>query len=153
MPATLWVLLTVAGFALLTVMSYIKQATLRAIAVRGAAFSFVGAGTIGAAGLIGALTANVIAWVNGVGTDLGRDALGTGALWIVWLFLSIAWLLTMLPESWFGRDIPDWLSVSGLFLPALCVSIPGPVGEFFRAVFDAIGEFMVTAARNLIGAG
>jgi hypothetical protein len=153
MQATLWVLLTAIGFVVIAFMDRIPQAFLRAVAIRGAAISFVGAGTIGASGWIGSAAAGVLAWANGVGNDFGKEAFGTAALWIVWLVLSAAWVLTMLPESWFKGDIPDGLSVSGLFLPALSVTIPGPVGDFFQRMFEGLGHFAVSSVQRIIGAG
>lgn len=153
MQATLWVLLTALGFVVIAFMDRIPQAFLRAVAIRSAAVSFIGAGTIGAAGWIGAASASVLAWANGVGNDLGKEALGTAALWVVWLVLSAAWVATMLPESWFRGDIPDWLSVSGLFLPALTVTVPGPVGDAFTRLFEWLGDLAVAAVSNLIEAG
>jgi hypothetical protein len=153
MQATLWVLLSTLGFYLLWLMGDIKKPFLLAMAIRTSAFSFVGAGSIGAAGWFGTATAAVVAWANSVGAEFGAESFGSGAVWVVWLFASITWVLTILPESWFGRQIPDGLSVSGWFLPSLCVSIPGPVGDLFQNLFNLVGDVMVTGARHLIGAG
>jgi hypothetical protein len=152
MSATVWLVLTVMGFVLLRSMVYIRHATLKAIAIRVAAFAFIGAGTVGAAGWLGHAMTAAISAVNRIGGQAGAAAIGTGAVWIVWALLAGAWILTLLPESWFGRDIPDWLSMSGLVLPALAVTIPGPFGSMVRSVTTAVGGLMVAGAHAAVGA-
>lgn len=152
MSATVWLVLTVLGFVTLRSMVYMRHATLKAIAIRFAAFAFLGAGTVGAAGWLGHAMTAVIGAVNRIGAAAGAAAIGTGAVWIVWALMAVAWILTLLPERWFGRDIPDWLSMSGLILPALAVTIPGPFGQALRAVTKAVGGLMVSGARTVVGA-
>lgn len=150
MEATLWLILTVAGFGLLRAMAYVGHPLLDAVMVRAAAFSFAGAGTIGASGWLGDAAAAVVSWANSAGSQAGAAALGTGAVWVVWALLSIAWLLTLLPESWFGAEIPDSLSIAGLLLPALAASIPGTLGDLLRQVINGAGELMVSLVRGLV---
>lgn len=151
MGATLWFVLVAAGFGLIAIVEKAKHSTLKAVLVRVAAFAFIGAGTIGATGWIGDLMDGTVSWVNDTARDMGVSAIGTGAVWVVWLSLAIGWLLCILPESWFSGDIPDWLSVSGVLLPGLAASIPGPIGDFFQRLFTTIGDLMVTGVSNLIG--
>lgn len=150
MSPTLWLLLTAGGWALLWVMKYVGKPTGQALLVRAAAFAFIGAGTIGASGWIGQTLRGLLDTANTTGNQATSAAVGAGAIWIVWMFLAGAWLLCLLPESWFGRDIPDWLSISGLILPSLSSAIPGPVGDFFTTVFTTIGSAMANGARGLI---
>jgi hypothetical protein len=152
MSATVWLVLTVLGFVTLRSMVYMRHATLKAIAIRFAAFAFLGAGTVGAAGWLGHAMTSVIGAVNRIGAQAGAAAIGTGAVWIAWALMAGAWILTLLPERMFGRDIPDWLSMSGLVLPALAVTIPGPFGQLIRAVTTAVGGLMVAGAHAAVGA-
>lgn len=152
MSATVWLVLTATGFALLRSMAYMRHEKLRAIAVRAAAFAFIGAGTIGAAGWLGKAITALVTGANRVGGQASLSLLGTSAVWIVWAGLGIAWVLTLLPRRWFSLDIPDWLSVTGLVLPALAVSIQGPVGETLRTVTDTVGGLMVAGAQAAVGA-
>jgi len=149
--ATLWMVLTVAGFGLLRAMDYTTHPLLDALLVRAAAFSFVGAGLIGASGWLGTTIAATVSWANGVGASVGSAAFGTGAVWIAWLVMAVAWVLTILPETWFDAPIPDWLSVAGLVLPALAASIPGPLGQGLRSAISAAGHVMITGASRAVG--
>jgi hypothetical protein len=150
MGATLWLVLTVAGFGLLRAMEYVAHPTLEAVIIRAAAFSFAGAGTIGAAGWLGDAVTSVVTWANDAGAEAGAAALGTGAVWVIWAVFSIAWVLTLLPDEWFGARIPDSLSVAGLVLPALAASIPGPLGDILREIISGAGNLMVSLARGAV---
>lgn len=151
MGPTLWFVLVVAGFGLLRAMDYVHHTLLAALLVRIAAFSFMGAGIIGASGFLGDLAAAAVAWVNEAAAAAGTAALGTGAVWVIWAVLAIAWILTILPDQWFDATIPDWLSISGLLLPALAASIPGPLGDGLRQAIDAAGRLMISLARQAVG--
>lgn len=151
MTATLWVLLVVAGFGGLWCVDKAKGGLLKALLVRAAAFSFAGAGMIGASGWIGTAMEKVVAAVNEAAAEAGTIALGTGAVWIIWLGLGLAWILTILPESWFGAEMPDWLSVTGLVLPALAVSIPGPIGNAIQGIIHGAGQMMISLVGGAVG--
>lgn len=151
MNATLWVLLVVAGFGGLWCVDKAKGGLLKALLVRAAAFSFAGAGMIGASGWIGTAITKVIAAVNEAAAEAGMVALGTAAVWIAWLVLGLAWILTILPESWFGAEMPDWLSVTGLVLPALAVSIPGPIGNAIQGIIHGAGQLMISLIGGAVG--
>src|SRR4051812_38151289 len=127
--ATIWLVLVVAGFGLLRALDYVHHEWLAAAMVRVAALSFVGAGVIGARGWVGNFLTGAVHLVNTTGARVGAVALGTGAVWVLWLVLTAAWVLTLLPDRWFGAGIPDWLSISGVVLPGLAASIPGHVGD------------------------
>ena len=148
---TLWLLLTALGFLLLRSMGHIGSATLQAISVRVAAFLFIAAGTIGAAGWIGQASHTGIRIANQTGNAATAQAMGAGAIWIVWLLVMIAWVAGILPESWFAWQIPDGLSISGLFLPSLTAFLPAGVGDKFGSLFATIGDLMVAGVRLLIG--
>ena len=151
MGATLWLVLTVAGFGLLRAMDHVGHHLLEAVMVRAAAFSFAGAGTIGAAGWLGHVTESAVRQVNVVGADAGAAAIGTGAVWVIWAVLSIAWVLTILPESWFTAPIPDSLSIAGLVLPSLAASIPGPLGDLLREIITGAGRLMIGLVSQAVG--
>jgi hypothetical protein len=151
MGATLWLLLTVAGFGFLWAMEYVGHPLIDAVLVRAAAFSFAGAGTIGAAGWLGHAATALVQGVNQAGARAGAAAIGTGAVWVIWAVLSIAWVLTLLPETWFAARIPDSLSVAGLLLPALASSIPGPLGDLLRHVITGAGKLMVALVSQAVG--
>jgi hypothetical protein len=149
--ATLWLVLTVAGFGLLRAMDHTTHAFLDAVLLRTAAFSFVGAGLVGASGWLGSAASSMVGWMNSAGAQAGAAALGTGAVWVIWAALTISWILTILPETWFAARIPDWLSISGLLLPSLAASIPGPLGELLRQATDSAGTLMIHLASAAVG--
>src|SRR3954453_9126994 len=115
--ATIWLVLVVAGFALLRALDYVHHEWLAAAMLRLAALGFVGAGVIGAQGWVGDFLAGAVHFVNTTAARLGVAALGTGAVWVGWMVLTMGWILTPLPEPWFDAVIPDWLSISGIVLP------------------------------------
>lgn len=151
MQATLWLVLLALGLGLIFTMHRFPNATSRAVAIRVAASAFIGVGTLTVGGWSGEFVSWVYDTANSLGAAFGQQAFGTGAVWILWLAMSIAWSLTMLPESWFRGEIPDPLSISGVFLPALSAAIPGRLGDLFQAFFDWLGHLMVTGAAWLIG--
>lgn len=150
MEATLWVLLVAVGFGLLKAIAYVHVNLMSAVMERLAAAAFVGAGVIGASGWIGDAIAWVVDSVNWVGASVGAAAVGSGAIWIVWLGLSLLWVLALLPDSWFGWHLPAWLSVTGVVLPALAASIPGQLGDLLRLVIEGIGQAMVTTVSTAV---
>jgi hypothetical protein len=150
MGATLWLVLTVAGFGFLRAMEYTGRPLLEAIMIRAAAFSFAGAGTVGASGWLGAAVTSTVRWLNDVGSSAGAAAIGTGAVWVIWAVMSIAWVLTLLPDSWFAADIPDALSIAGLVLPALAASIPGPLGDLLREAIGGAGRLMIQVVSQAV---
>ena len=153
MNGTLWVLLVATGMALMWAMRHTNVALLDAVLVRASAFSFAGAGVIGATGWMGTATAWTVATANNVGADLGAASVGSTAVWIVWAAISGMWVLTLLPERWFKKSIPDWLAFAGLLLPGLAASVPGGLGAMLRQVITACGGLLVTAVSNAVGIG
>ena len=151
MEATIWLVLVVAGFALLRALDYVHHGWLAAAMLRLAALSFVGAGVIGARGWLGDFLAGTVHFVNDTAARFGAAALGTGAVWVLWMVLTVAWVLTLLPDRWFDAAIPDWLSISGIVLPGLATSIPGHAGEVLRQLIHTVGGAMVTFVRQAIG--
>jgi hypothetical protein len=149
--ATIWLVLVVAGFGLLRALDYVHHEWLAAAMLRLAAISFVGAGVIGARGWVGGFLAGVVHFANTAGARFGAAALGTGAVWVLWMVLTVAWVLALLPDRWFNAVIPDWLSISGVILPSLAASIPGHAGDLLRQIIHTVGGLMVTFVRQAIG--
>jgi hypothetical protein len=152
MAGTLWVLLVAMGFGWMWAMRWTRNPMLDAIFVRAAAFSFAGAGIVGANGWLGGALKWTVTQVNAISGAAGTAGLGTAAVWIVWAALSIMWVLTLVPERWFGKSIPDWLSVGGIVLPGLAMSIPGPLGAALTRVMTLAGGLMVGVVKYLVGA-
>ena len=46
------------------------------------------------------------------------QAVGSAVMFLIWFVLAVMWFACILPERWFSKPIPDWLSVTGLVLPA-----------------------------------
>jgi hypothetical protein len=132
-------------------MRYTRIAFLDALLIRASAFSFVGAGIVGADGWIGSIMTGLINGLNAVGAQLGAAVIGSAAIWIVWAGMSLAWVLTMLPETWFGRSIPDWLAISGIVLPPLAAAIPGQFGAVMNDIIGACGQLMISGVGSAFG--
>jgi hypothetical protein len=131
MPTVAWLLLAGLGFWLLRTVPRARNLTLKAVMVRLAAVLFLVAGTVSAGGVVG----SGISWfVHATG------AIGAGIAWVAWLVLALSWLAGMVPERWFGGDVPDWLSVSGMVLPALLASVPGAVGTAITAATQSVAS-------------
>ncbi len=153
MTGTLWLLLVACGVGLMWVMRYTRHPLIDAVLVRASAFSFAGAGIVGAGGWIGTVLTGLVKGLNSIGAQLGTAAIGSAAVWIVWAALSLMWVLTILPERWFGRGIPDWLAISGVVLPAMAASIPGEFGQVVSRVIEACGQLMIHAVGSAFGVG
>ncbi len=153
MSAGLWVALTVVATAFLLGRQLAGHNLLTWLMVRLAALCYLAAGVLGAAGWLGRWVDALITWIIRTSTDAGDATVGTGlVLGVIVAVGSISWLLALLPDSWWGGQMPDWGSVGALFLPALAVSIPGPVGEWLREdVFPALAQPMIDAARSVFG--
>lgn len=149
--STTWVVLTAAGFLFLYLMTLTSKALFDAILVRLAAFSFVGAGFIGASGWLGGFIDGLVTTTNSTGNEVARNAVGASIVWVAAAGLAIAWIVGILPESWFSGAIPDWLSMSGLILPAFMVSIPGPAGDFLTTVLRTCANLVTGPAQSLFG--
>jgi hypothetical protein len=113
------------------------RSTLDAVMVRCAAVLFLVAGMISAGGVVGA----ALSWFVGV-----TGSVGSGVIWVAWMLLALTWLAGIVSEKLFPGDVPDWLSLSGLALPSLLASVPGPVGHSVMAglvnLHDAIGPWV-----------
>ncbi len=149
--STTWVVLTAAGFLFLYLMTLTSKPILDAILVRLAAFCYIGAGFIGASGWLGDMIDGLVNTTNSTGNEVARNAFGTSVVWVVAAGLAIAWIVGILPESWFSGAIPDWLSMSGLILPAFMVSVPGPAGDFLTTVLRTCAGFVTGPAQSLFG--
>lgn len=151
MGPTTWFALVAFGFFLIRfVIPRVGNKTVKAISVRVAALSFLGAGLITASGWIGNIEDQGIRLANKQGADLTAAIVGAAVIWIIWLLLALMMLLTFLPESWFGGDIPDWLSISGVFLPSLMSYVPGSIGEFMRRLMEAGGGVLIDLVRGAL---
>jgi hypothetical protein len=153
MAGTVWVFLVAAGLAFLWLVGRIDHPLGKAVAVRAAHLSLLGAGTVGAAGWLGSWTKAALGWiVRAVGAS-GSAVVGTTAVvGIAALGLCIAWVLGMLPSWWIRFDPPDWLAWAGLVLPALAVQIPGPIGDLVHTVITGAGSVVVALGRTAVGA-
>ncbi len=145
-----WILMTAVAMGFMWVMRYTEEDWMDAILIRLAAASFVGAGLIGAAGWLGEVMTSGIAWVMKTGDSLGSQAFGTGVVWIVTAGLMIAWILSMVPEKWIRFNPPDWLVISGLFIPSLQVSVPGLLGRGLRIVTTWAGSGINMLVSGLV---
>jgi hypothetical protein len=144
-----WGLMTAVGFGLMFMMRYTGPRTDKVL-VRLAAAAFVGAGAIGAAGWFGEAIAMSTSWAISLTDKLGAQAFGAGIAWILIAALGVLWVGALLPDKVFKYDFPDWLVITGLVLPALLGSVPGPLGESLRAVVQWAGSSMNNAVAGLI---
>lgn len=153
MDAGLWVALTVIGTALLLSKQLAGHNVVTWVLVRAAALFYLAAGVVQPAGWIGRWTSAAIEWFIRTFTSFSTSAVGTGIALGVLVFVgAVGWLLAILPDSWWGGQMPDWASVSGLTLPALAVAIPGPAGQWLREdVFPALSQPMISGVAQLFG--
>jgi hypothetical protein len=153
MDAGLWVALTVVGTAFLLSKQLAGHNLVTWALVRLSALCYLAAGVVGAAGWFGRWMEDIVSWSIRTGQDIGVSTLGTKwVLGIVVLVGAIGFLLALLPDSWWGGQMPDWGSVCGLLLPALATSIPGPIGAWLRTdVFPALAAPLVNLARSALG--
>jgi hypothetical protein len=114
----------VAGLLMLWLMTETSSATADAVLVRFSSSLFLSAGFIGASGLVGKAEDQVRGKTEEVAAVTGW----TLVLGLLITAAGVATILTWLPEKWFRRDIPDTLSVAGIFLPGLMTLAPGPLG-------------------------
>ncbi len=151
--ASLWVALTVLATAFLLTKQLAGHNLVTAILVRVAALLYLAAGVIGAKGWIGGWITDLRDWIIGTTNDASQSALNTAITLGVLVFVgSVLWLLALLPDSWWGGQMPDWGSVAGLFLAGLASSIPGPAGHLFRdRVFPALARPMVRVVASWFG--
>ena len=150
MAAAAWIVYAGLGFGALYLMKY-TGSMLDALLVRVAACLFAAAGTIGATGWIGNLIHSFTTTVDSTGNQVTRSAVGSAVMWLVWFLLGLLWILCILPERWFKRSIPDWLSVSGLVLPAGLATVPGPAGVALLSILTFAGNLVMAPARALFG--
>jgi hypothetical protein len=138
------------GVGLLYLMQYTGD-FLDAVLVRAAAIMFLIAGFVGADGIIGAAMDKLFVETNSAGDEIARTAVGSAIMYLIWFFLGLFWLLCLLPERWFSKAIPDWLSVGGIILPAGVDTVPGPAGESVMGIMTSIAEFFATPMAKLFG--
>jgi hypothetical protein len=148
--ASTWIVLVGLGWFVLYLMKY-TGAFLDAIFVRLAAFLFLAAGTVGATGWLGDLLNSAFTTTNSAGNEIARSAVGSGFMWFVWFALGVLWLLCILPEKWFSRPIPDWLSIAGLVIPAGVATVPGPAGNFLLDAVNFFAGLVTGPATALFG--
>lgn len=153
MGAGVWVCLTAVGIAMMLSKQLAGASFITWCLVRLSALFLLAAGVVGAAGWIGRWTNDLITWAISTATNAGDAALGTGVvLGVVVAIGSVAWLLALLPDSWWGGQMPDWGSACGLILPSLAVSIPGPIGRTLREdVFPALTSPLIDWVRSWFG--
>jgi len=142
MPAVAWMLLTALGFWILKNMPRIRHRTIRAVSVRAAAILFLVAGGVTAGGFVGGALASLVH---------ATQVVGAGLAWILFFLGALSWLAGMVPENWFRGDVPDWLSISGLALPSLLASVPGPIGAGMTTAMHATSGIVGGALNSLFG--
>ena len=149
-----WIALVLFGGFCMVIVYMVTKSWLQAILVRTHALLFLAAGLIGPfiGGWPGGLTRWAIRSINNLGGDMSSRAFDTPIVpGLITICLSAFLVLTFLPESWFKRSIPDPLSLSGLLLPGLLVSAPGPIGAAFRSLFEIVGFPMAELVASGIG--
>jgi hypothetical protein len=141
-----WILMTVFGFFAMFCMRFTPD-KVDFVLVRGAGFSFVSAGLIGAAGWIGALIDGTFGWFFRTIDDVTNSSFGTAAGWMVAAGFVGMWIGGMLPDKVFSYDPPDWMVIAGLFVPSMASMVPGKAGNAFDTVITAGGHAM----SNVVG--
>lgn len=149
--ATTWVLYTGIAFLSLYLMRFTGD-FLDAILVRVAAILFMAAGIIGAHGWFGDALNSVFNTVNTTGGEIARSTTGSAIMYFVWFALGVLWIMCILPERWFSKAVPDWLSVSGLILPAGIATVPGPAGVALGGIILSLANLVTAPVRALFGA-
>lgn len=142
MTSGTWLALVVFGGFVMWIVYQWRKPLIQALLVRTHAILFLAAGVIGSAarGWAGDFTRWLTGKINELGGALSSEVFGTPILVGLFVIILTALLiLTFLPEKWFRRSIPDWLSLAGLLLPGLAASAPGPLGESVRALYRTVG--------------
>lgn len=117
------------------------------------AMFFAGAGAVGATGWAGDAMRTITDAVLGAGDQLGAAVFGVTVTWILIAVLGIAWVGAFLPRRWFGWNYPDWLAISGLFLPSLLVAVPGVLGSLLRSGIELAGNGAIFIVGQATGIG
>lgn len=146
-----WVLMLAAGFGALVLMKK-THTRLEPLLERFAAAAFLAAGLIGATGWLGEWMRSVTDWLMSLGDDAGRSLVGTAIVWILAAGLGIAWVGAFLPARWAKWRYPDWLVLSGFFLPGLLTGVPGGLGELLRGGTELAGQGAVWLVSWAVGA-
>lgn len=149
--AVTWVALVALGVGVMILMKFTPN-TLEPLWERVGAALFMGAGLVGASGMVGDFVRSTVQWIRSAVDNVAANAVGTGVMWIVALFLAAVWIGAFLPRKWFDINYPDWLMLSGLVLPLLLVSVPGMAGEGLRNGTQLVGNAAINLAEKLIGA-
>jgi hypothetical protein len=144
-----WILMLAAGIGCMFAMRFTSN-RVDFVLRRVAACCFVGAGTIGAVGWLGSAMNTVVGWTVTTTDSLSAGALGTPVAWIAAAGLGFAWVGALVPDQWFHFRFPDWLSYSGLLLPALLASVPGNLGNVLNQIVTWCGTGMVDVIGGLV---
>lgn len=150
---TIWVFLVAAGVFFLWLVPHVGHHLAQAASVRAGHLALLGAGTVGAAGVLGGWIQSLLGAVVGAVGASSAALLGTRAVvGLIALALCVAWVLGILPMRWVRFDPPDWLAWTGLILPAIAVQIPGPVGHLVAGLITGTGQVVVGIGRAAVGA-
>ncbi len=133
---TLWLIALVAGYFCIKVTTRAKAPFADVILQRLGALLFVGAGALTAGGFVGDWIRDGVDFVDQTAAEAGKAAFGSGAVWIVWAVLAVAWWLAFIPNTWFDYTMPDWLAMSGLLLPVLLEAVPGKAANLLNWPVD-----------------
>lgn len=150
MGAVSWFLMIAVGLALMWAQTRTRYDVVDQILVRMAGGAFMGAGTVGFDGWIGNMISTVLGWITSLADSLGAPWLGNTVVWIGVLGVALLWVAAMLPDNIFEKDAPDWLLYSGVILPSMMGSVPGPLGNGLTQVFQWAGDVMVSFVAGLI---
>jgi hypothetical protein len=139
---TIALVMLVVGAGLLVSVDRVKKPIVKASFVRLAAVAFIAAGLALTSGWVADASGWTVDTVNDLGTAALNEGFGTGAVWVLWGALAVTWFAAMIPESWFSFQMPDWLSISGLILPAATSGLPGDLGQGLHDVMVRLGSVM-----------
>lgn len=150
MDTVTWVLLVAAGFGVMQLIPRV-HAKLEPWFERIGALLFTGAGVVGATGWVG----DVVGWLSNVVPNfadmLGNRVVGTNIMWLIIAAVALLWLGAFLPRNIIAYDYPDWLVISGFFLPIMINRVPGWFGESLGSLIQFGGDAAVAAVSSLVG--
>lgn len=145
-----WIIYTGLAFFLMIMMHW-TPGWVDWIFVRTAAILFMAAGLVGATGWLGNTLANVFNVSSSSLDSVATIAVGGSIMALVWFGLAVFWVACLLPDRWFSKQTPDWLSVGGLLLPAGIAVIPGPAGAFLMSIVTALSTLVTAPVKALFG--
>lgn len=135
-------LMVAVGIALMWAQTRTVSGRVDAILVRLSGAAFAGAGVVGAAGWLGSAMSSVLGWLISTINSISTNLVGEGVAVLIVLGIGALWVGAMLPDKVFKHDPPDWLLYSGVVLPGLLGSVPGPLGHGLESIIHWAGAGM-----------